>query len=90
MSTPLTITVKYFASIRESIGHSSESVQTHASTVGQLRTELARRGGAYTQCLDTAFNNKAMRMALNHEMCNENAPLSEGCELAFFPPVTGG
>jgi molybdopterin synthase sulfur carrier subunit len=23
-------------------------------------------------------------------MSDESAPLSEGCEVAFFPPVTGG
>jgi len=29
-------------------------------------------------------------MAINHEVCEETALLSQGCEIAFFPPVTGG
>jgi molybdopterin synthase sulfur carrier subunit len=33
---------------------------------------------------------RAVRMALNQVMCDETAVLSEGCEVAFFPPVTGG
>ena len=90
MRPTINITVKYFASIREAIGHSSEAVQTNAATLGQLRTELAARGGAYAQCLDTAFKGKTLRMAINHDMSDEKAALSEGCEVAFFPPVTGG
>jgi molybdopterin synthase sulfur carrier subunit len=29
-------------------------------------------------------------MALNQDLCDASAALSEGCEVAFFPPVTGG
>ncbi len=90
MSSTINITVKYFASMREAIGHSSEQVQTSASTLGQLRRELIARGGAYAQCLDTAFKGKTLRMAVNHDMCDDHAPLNDHCEVAFFPPVTGG
>ncbi len=84
------ITVKYFASIRETIGQSSEVLQTSATTLGQLRNELAVRGGAYAECLDAAFKGKTLRMALNQDMSDDAAFLMEGCEVAFFPPVTGG
>jgi sulfur-carrier protein len=84
------ITVKYFASIREAIGQSSEVLQTSATTLGQLRNELAARGGAYAECLDAAFKGKTLRMALNQDMSDDHAVLLEGCEVAFFPPVTGG
>ncbi|MEG0946500.1 MAG: MoaD/ThiS family protein, partial [Comamonas sp.] len=33
---------------------------------------------------------KAVRMALNQDMCQGNVPLKAGDEVAFFPPVTGG
>jgi molybdopterin synthase sulfur carrier subunit len=33
---------------------------------------------------------KAVRAALNQVACGEDAPLSDGDEVAFFPPVTGG
>jgi sulfur-carrier protein len=84
------INIKYFASIRESIGHGSEMLQTSATTLGQLRNELASRGGAYAECLDAAFKGKTLRMALNQDMSDDTAALQEGCEVAFFPPVTGG
>jgi len=29
-------------------------------------------------------------MALNQVMSDESAALTDGCEVAFFPPVTGG
>ena len=84
------ITVKYFASIREAIGQSSEVLQTSATSLGQLRIELAARGGAYAEYLDAAFKGKTLRMALNQDMSDDSARLVEGCEVAFFPPVTGG
>ena len=84
------ITLKYFASIRESSGVGSEVLQTSARTLGQLRGELAARGGAYAESLDSAFKGRTLRMALNQDMSDDAALLLEGCEVAFFPPVTGG
>jgi sulfur-carrier protein len=81
------LTVKYFASIREAVGQGGETVDTRAATLGQLREELLARGGAYAQSL---ARGKAVRVALNQVMSDESAALSEGCEVAFFPPVTGG
>lgn len=90
MKDPLNITVKYFASIREAVGHSAEELQTRATTLGQLRAELVARGGAYAESLDAAFKGRILRMALNQDMSEDTAVLLEGCEVAFFPPVTGG
>jgi sulfur-carrier protein len=83
----MNVTLKYFASIREAIGQGSESVSTQASTLKALREELMARGGAYA---DVLAHGRAVRMALNQDLCDESAALSEGCEVAFFPPVTGG
>jgi molybdopterin synthase sulfur carrier subunit len=33
---------------------------------------------------------KPVRIALDQTLCDESALLQEDCELAFFPPVTGG
>ena len=90
MKPILTVNVKYFASIRESIGQGTEMLQTTATTLGQLRGDLVARGGAYAECLDLAFKGKTLRMALNQDMSDDTAVLLEGCEVAFFPPVTGG
>ena len=81
------ITVKYFASIREAIGLSSEAVDTRAPTLAALRDELIARGGAYAEGL---ARGRSVRMALNQTMSDESAALLDGAEVAFFPPVTGG
>ena len=79
--------LRYFASIREALGTGNESIDTQAATLAALRTELAARGGAYAQALAPG---RAVRVALNQTMSDETAVLSEGAEVGFFPPVTGG
>jgi len=81
------VNVKYFASIRESLGMGSELLQTSATTLGALRDELIARGGAHAQSL---ARGRAVRVALNQVMSGEDVALAENCEVAFFPPVTGG
>lgn len=83
----MNVTLKYFASIREAIGLAGESLSTQATTLHALRDELIGRGGAYAQ---TLAHGGAARMALNQLLCEDSAVLEEGCEVAFFPPVTGG
>ena len=87
MSVTYNVNLKYFASIREAIGQGSESVSTQAATLKDLRDELIARGGAYAEVL---AHGRAVRMALNQDLCDASAALSDGCEVAFFPPVTGG
>ena len=82
-----TVTVRYFASIREAVGQGSEAVVTQAATVGALRDELLARGGAYAEAL---AHGRAVRAAMNQVMCDDDAALAAGDEVAFFPPVTGG
>jgi molybdopterin synthase sulfur carrier subunit len=81
------ITVKYFASIREAIGQGSELRDTAATTLAALRDELLAATPAHAAAL---ARGRAVRMALNQVMSDESAALTEGCEVAFFPPVTGG
>jgi molybdopterin synthase sulfur carrier subunit len=81
------VTVKFFASIRESIGLGQEVVDTQAATLAELRDELIARGGAYAESL---ARGKAVRLALNQVMAQEASALPTDAEVAFFPPVTGG
>ena len=81
------ITVKYFASIRESMGKNSEPMDTSATTLAGLRDALIARGEPYAQSL---ARGKTLRMAQNQVMADESAGLLDGAEIAFFPPVTGG
>ena len=83
----MNVTVKYFASIREALGKSHEEVITQAITLHELRDELIARGGSFSVALSRG---RAVRMALNQVLCEETDKLTDGCEVAFFPPVTGG
>jgi molybdopterin synthase sulfur carrier subunit len=80
------VDIRYFASVREALG-AGESVETQAVTLADLRDELIARGGAHASAL---ARGKAVRMALDQIMQPESAPLRDGGEVAFFPPVTGG
>jgi sulfur-carrier protein len=81
------IQLRYFASIREAIGSGSETLDTAAATLAALRDELVARGGAHAEAL---ARGRAVRVSLNQTMADESAALSDGAEVAFFPPVTGG
>ena len=83
------IELKYFASVRESLGVAQESVEVpeSVSTVGDVRAWLRARGGAWAE---TLAEGRALRMACNQTMTDAAARVTEGCEVAFFPPVTGG
>lgn len=83
----MNINVRYFASIREAAGTGLEELDTEAGTIAELRAELLARGGALAEALALG---RAVRMALNQELAHEHAGLTDGDEVAFFPPVTGG
>ena len=83
----MNVRIRYFASIREALGQGSETLQTGSGTLGALREQLIARGEPYASAL---AHGRAVRMALDQVMSDEQAALREGCEVAFFPPVTGG
>ena len=79
--------VLYFAWVRERIGLPRERVETEAATVGDLVTELRGREARY----DAAFADlTALRVAVDQELSDFDAPLAGAREVAFFPPMTGG
>ena len=83
------IQLKFFASVREALGMSTETVELPpgVQTVGELRQWLIARGGVWTEVL---AEGKALRMAYNQQMTAASTMLADGAEVAFFPPVTGG
>ena len=83
------IQLKFFASLREAVGTASETVMLPADirSAGEVRAFLQARGGVWAEAL---ADGKSLRIACNQQMVDASAPLSEGCELAFVPPVTGG
>ncbi len=84
-----TITLKFFASVREAVGVSEEALALPegVATVGAVRALLIARGGAWAEALAPT---RALRMAFNHVMCEAATSVAGGGEVAFFPPVTGG
>lgn len=83
----MTITVRFFAAIREAVGTPLLTLDSQASTVGALRDELIGQGGVWAEAL---ARGRSVRVSLNQVMVDESAALERGAEVAFFPPVTGG
>ena len=81
------IDVLYFAWVRERIGLPTEKVETSATTVSELVAELSAREERYAM----AFSDlSALRVAVDQELTEFDAPLAGAREVAFFPPMTGG
>jgi sulfur-carrier protein len=77
----MTITVKFFASLREEMGKSEVQLKaTDSLTVAQV----------WAQVCDNAPLPEHILIAINQEYSEQNALVKEGDEVAFFPPVTGG
>jgi molybdopterin synthase sulfur carrier subunit len=85
----MNINLRFFASVREAVGSAGEAVTLPdgVTTVGAVRDLLVARGGAWAEALG---QERALRMAFNHVMCEPGTHVAEGGEVAFFPPVTGG
>lgn len=85
----MSLTVRYFASIRERLG-AQESVSLSdlsVHTVDGLHQWLCTRSDRHAQALDP---DRGLRTACNQALCEGDQALEDGDEVAFFPPVTGG
>ncbi|HHS94058.1 MAG TPA: molybdopterin converting factor subunit 1, partial [Rhodobacterales bacterium] len=82
----MTIEVLYFAWVRERIGLPRETVETEAASVAELVEALRGREERYA----LAFGDlAALRVAVDQELTDFDAPLAGAREVAFFPPMTG-
>jgi len=77
----MTITVKFFASLRETLDRETMTVDASnaatAADVWRIATE------------DHEFPSNTL-IAINMEYANAEQAVNDGDEVAFFPPVTGG
>ena len=81
------VQVRFFASLRESLGP-QEQVQLPAGvTLGELRDQLIASSPRHAEAL---ARTRTLRGAINQVMCDEATVVPDGAEVAFFPPVTGG
>ncbi|MEM6729392.1 MAG: molybdopterin converting factor subunit 1 [Pseudomonadota bacterium] len=83
----MTLHVLYFAWVRERIGEASDTLETNAETPAALIEELKRLGPGHK----AAFSDlTSLRVAIDQELKDFDAPLAGAREVAFFPPMTGG
>ena len=89
----MSITIKLFSALREALGESEfeldlsdVSVASAQVDVAAIKRLLSQRGTEWKQ----ALNQPNLVHALNHKVVFTDAVVSEGDELAFFPPMTGG
>lgn len=77
----MTIQIKYFASYRELTGKNDEELPAHSASTALDLWQTANPG------LTIPENTL---VAINMEYCALSHPVTDGDEVAFFPPVTGG
>lgn len=83
------IKVLFFARVREELGCASVDVPWRESVadLDRLQARLCRDGGARWR---EVLLRPSMIRAVNQTVVSGNTGLSDGDEVAFFPPVTGG
>ena len=77
----MSVTVKYFASLRESLGRDEQIVDSDSVSTVEDVWRLVSGGRPLPGNVLTAVN--LTYVATSH-------PVKDGDEVAFFPPVTGG
>lgn len=78
----MNIKVNYFASLREEIGHSESTV--HSDEISLSINKL------WTLATQQETFPSNILIAINQEYVDLNTEVSDGDEVSFFPPVTGG
>jgi molybdopterin converting factor subunit 1 len=81
--------ILYFAWLRQKTGIDSEEVEmpTHITDVAGLIDWLKERNENFAEALSDF---ESIRVAVNQEFAEPDAPVAQGDEVAIFPPMTGG
>ena len=88
--TAPTLTLLYFAWVRERIGQAQETIDvpTGVETVSDLMDWLAARGPEYAEVFSA--KKKVIRVAVDQTHVDADTAIAGAKEIGFFPPVTGG
>ena len=81
--------LRYFAWVRERIGKPEEELEVPAAvtTVGELVAWLAGARRGIRLCFREPESGPRR---YRPRACQAGAPIAGACEIAFFPPMTGG
>lgn len=80
------IKILFFAQTRELVGTDRLELEAEYPDVAALRTALSERGDKWS----LAMEDGKLLTAVNQTLVAQQHLLSDGDEVAFFPPVTGG
>lgn len=83
------IRVLFFASLREQLGCPGLELAPVAPNC-DVRALLARLVAEHGEAWAEAFAQENLIVAVNQHVVDRDAPVADGDEVAFFPPVTGG
>ena len=81
----MSIKVLYFASLREEVGRDSEMIDSPADITNPMNIEQLWQKATGQEDFP-----EHLLVAVNQEYSNKQTTVSDGDEVAFFPPVTGG
>jgi molybdopterin synthase sulfur carrier subunit len=83
------VRTRYFAALREQAGISTELLEIAEPriSVAALQERLAARNPALAEAFAAQ---RALRVSVDYRMCGPEFEIIGDCEVAFFPPVTGG
>ena len=89
MGPGIVLTIKFFSLVREALGTEALQLEIpgHVSSVSELKTYLVELHQASWQ--EILFQEHLVH-AVNQKVVNPEAPIKDGDEVAFFPPMTGG
>ncbi|AAW85437.1 molybdopterin synthase sulfur carrier subunit [Aliivibrio fischeri] len=80
------ITVLFFAQTKELVGTDKLELSGEYATAEAIRQELSQKGDKW----DLALEKGKLLVAINQTISSLDSTVSDGDEVAFFPPVTGG
>jgi len=78
----MSVTVLYFASLRDAAGVDSEVLDRPESLAALYQSLRARHGFSLAP--------ERLRVAIDGAFSDWDATVSDGAEIAFMPPVSGG
>jgi molybdopterin synthase sulfur carrier subunit len=80
------IQIRFFANLRERIGTATMNFEySGEQTVADIKNQLVLKDESLLP-----LKEQQVLCAVNQTLCEQNARINDGDEIAFFPPVTGG